>query len=296
MEDDKMVERQESVKINSSLLESNSRVTLPLLVQKKEIRINSNSKERLEIIGSDAAGTIVINFWDDVRRMNNQIREGHLYNFSGVTNEYNGKLNLKGQYAGEILGNKAEFIPRYIITPDDFNMFDAIYSHLPTSNQKLISYLTGYKSDVALWNKFITTPLSERYAYNKIGGLFMHTLEVTKLINRIIKGYTPNKDIDIKRLITKSLLHDIAKMELFIISAETFSIKKIETNIDDNIISSMNIMNANKKLNLFSKEEIDNIAYGVISHKGEFSSIDIKNLEDSILYHANLIDMGIHKK
>ncbi|WP_279146675.1 MULTISPECIES: HD domain-containing protein [Clostridium] len=281
--------------ITTANLEENSRVTIPLLVQKKERRISANTKERLEIIGSDSNGTLVINFWDDIDKFDTQIQEGHIYSFSGVTKAYNNRIDMNGKYVQEVMGNKAEYVPRYAITEADYNVYDSMLKYLPEPNRKLVEYLTGYNTNTVLWSNYITTPVTERNHYNKLGGLFLHTLNVTKLISRIIKNYPSNPaEIDTKRLITKALLHDIGKLESFIIDENTFSIKKIELNIDHNITGAMQILNANKELQLFTVEEIDNIAYGVMCHKGDYGEVPIKTIEDEILYHADILDIEIN--
>lgn len=278
---------------NTSTLIEHSNVTIPLLVQKKEKRISTTSKTRLEIVGSDKYGSLIIIFWDNIDQIDQKVKEGHIYNFSGVVKEYNGRIDMSGKYSQEIIGNKHEYVPRYEITSEQFKTFDAMYGYLPTENQKLVSFLTGYKKDIELWNKFVRAPLTERNSYNKLGGLFLHTLNTTKLLSKIMKNYPRAESINIKRLTTKSLLHDIAKIDRFIIDENTAVVKKIETNIEDNILSAMAILKTNDGLNLFNKEEIDNISYGVMSHKGEFGTVPIKSLEDKILYYANMMDMEI---
>ena len=286
------LEQSEPIKIAN--LTENIRITIPLLVQKKERRISANAKERLEVIGSDSSGTLVINFWDNIDKLNNQIKEGHIYKFSGATTEYNGRIDMNGKYIQEIIGNKSEYIPKYTISATDYKTFDTMINFLPIPNKRLVEELTGYNLNTALWSKFTQVPVTERNHYNKVGGLFLHTLNVTKLISRIIKNYPANtSEINTKRLITKALLHDIGKLDEFIIDNDTFVVKKIETNIEHNIKGALNVLQCNSNLNLFNQEDIDNIAYGIMSHKGEFGEAPIKNIEDKILYYADILDIQI---
>lgn len=289
-----MLENIEQIKMTTVDLTENMRVSIPLLVQKKERRISANAKERLEIIGSDISGTLVINFWDEVDKMDQRIKEGHIYTFSGATTKYNERINMNGKYVQEIIGNKSEYIPKYTISATDYKTFDTIINFLPMPNKRLVEELTGYNRNTALWSKFTQVPVTERNHYNKVGGLFLHTLNVTKLISRIIKNYPANtSEINTKRLITKALLHDIGKLDEFIIDDNTFVVKKIETDIEHNIKGALKVLQCNAKINLFNQEDIDNISYGIMSHKGEFGEVPIKNIEDKILYHADILDIQI---
>lgn len=281
----------EAVKqINTSAnLEENTKVTLLLMVQKKEIRIG-NSQSRLEITATDSDGIVIINFWDKlITPMDKFINEGSIYSFSGTTKLYNNRIDINGLFAEAVIDNKADYIPRYEITLQQIKEFDTMINYLPERNKQLVESLTGYNTNAEKWNKFLNIPVTERNHYNKIGGLFIKTLNTTKLVSRIIKNY-PINIVDNKRLITKALLHDIGKLDEFVLDLSTYVVKKIERNVGHNITGAMKIIACNDQLKLFDADEIDDIAYSIMCHSGE---LETKTIEDDILYSANTLDVKI---
>lgn len=283
-----------SINIKESNCNINKIVTIKGVVIRKEFLTKKDNSLFLKLSIRDQTGMLICPIWDNINKISEMIKEGTVIQITGKISEYNEEIQISNNEFRIINDNPLNYIPKYKITNRELNYFNKIVNNLKEPWKSIVCAATGFNTDINQWNSFLQCPCSEKHQYNKLGGLFIHTITLVNNIIAYINNYINKpfylsaKDIiDKDRLITKTILHDIGKLSLYKYNDGIIK-KKEELNLDKNILGCMYIKEVNTKLNnILNQEQLDNLCYSILSQSDKYP---IKNIEDKILALSDILD------
>ncbi len=183
------------------------------LLTKKEVKKRrEGGGTYLELNLADVTGGIPGVVFENVERLREVLREGHVFNIKGMVTTFNDTIRIK-VFSAEAV---KKFDPRDYVksTEKDISLMEErllklVDSVLDPYLQKLLSL---FFRDDDFMKKFKMAPAAKKLHHAFIGGLLEHTLSVTELAKVVSERY---KDVNSDLLIAGALLHDIGKVEEF---------------------------------------------------------------------------------
>ena len=194
----------------------------PFLVVDNKPAVTKAEKKYLLLTISDSTASTTSPIWNDVPKRTD-IKKGDFVEISGTIDSYNGKPQLKFGSIRVVQENLSisDFVPSYQISEKQIDlMLNTIHGLADPWNGILyeaFDLIEGCTSDQGgeMWQKFLQCPAAKSHHGNRIGGLFLHTLGVLKIIGRI-KMLFPDIVtlglVDMDRLQFLAIFHDYGKM------------------------------------------------------------------------------------
>ena len=286
------------------------------LIKNIEKKIKTNNEPFIMLTISDQTGDMTFPVWEHVEARLNILEIGMIVKIIGIIGEYNGAKQIRviGMMKAED-ADILDFIPKY-----DTESLERACSNILIRITKLnepyksfvCSYL-GIEKDIVqkyLSNaniiktipqeskmyKLFYTPAAVHHHQNKVGGLLLHTSGVVNNAVAIIDNYidTPFQPVpsvvNDDRLIMCAILHDIEKIQEY--TWKPF-IEKLPTKFDHRLLFVKESEKLNAQGNFFANEELIEIQENILTHHGMWSAHKPKNLEQLILFAADLLDANI---
>lgn len=274
-------------------------VVFKAVVSEKKMLTSTNGKEFLQLTFIDAYDRIKTPIFEDPDKYE-ELTEGTPYVISAKINIWNNIVQLKEIEFRELSYNEyksEDFISSYKIPEKDILYFKDKIESL-SEPYKSIAKSAMYDNDF-FTHQFLVAPSAEKYHGNKLGGLFLHTVTMLKIMDEIIEVYKDNVYGDFKsvvntdRLCLKVIFHDIMKTREYKYS--TF-IKRKEGAVGHLIDGCTFLHAVNNRTtveNKLNEEEMENIKYAILSHHGQYGPYEPKTIEDQILHQLDMIDSKI---
>lgn len=269
------------------------KVRFVALLTKNECRQKSNGADYAHLTFQDETGMISFPHWS--ANAPHTYEEGTVYTVNGSISMYEDEVQIKVVTIEELENsNPADFVPRY-----DTRIVEeyivATIDNLPDKYKEVAMKMTGYRIDPLRWEKFRTCPAAVKHHHNKVGGLMLHTAGVIKTVVSIADNYNTGalstfveNKINKPRLVFKALIHDVEKMREYSCNG---AIQHTGTSINHRVAGVAALME--KSVGILSDEELDNIAYSILCHHGDFGEFKIKSTEDYLLHLADMIDSRV---
>jgi 3'-5' exoribonuclease len=286
--------------------EIGEQVSVKVILSKKETKYTKAKKPYLFIGISDKTGTLEFPIWDQFQLRNEKLIVDNKYVISGFLTAYNGAMQIKDPMFSAVPNDDNEvMVDNYDITEELLEEFMSIVHSLKDPYKTFVARAIGAREicDVETdadnkllekrWENFTHCPASAGHHQAKVGGLFIHTLGVVKNLIAMMKSYEtgPIKTLGIinrDRLIAKGILHDNKKDFEY---AWDKCIKHKGVKGHHLTLGYAYVYQINEELgNIFDEKEIENIAYGILSHHEHFGTHMPETPEDVLLHCADMID------
>lgn len=240
---------------------------------------------------------------------NTNLEEGKLYELFAKVGSYNGQKQIQNARFRTVAEDSYEemmpfVLPVYERKEDSVKGFIELIGENVTDERylKFVSRAFGdFSSESRVWQDFLKAPAAKKHHGNKIHGLFFHTLKVVKNCVSIAKAYSGDSDlpyqvkdtdINLSRLVSAALLHDIMKIEEYSWEKGIKMSGKYQLGHIDRGIIYLN--EVNKSLdNILEEDEVDFLQYAILSHHGEYGPQKPKHIENWILHLSDMIDAKI---
>jgi 3'-5' exoribonuclease len=237
----------------------------------REIKATKNGKYFFEIKIQDALGEAMIKYWgsndkEQVQEIYEQIKEDSVIFAEGKVSEYNGKLDFSVNGGKLIVLEEkdydiGDFIRKSEKDPEEmFSELQEFMNRIKDSEYKKV--LDSFFNDEEFVKKFKTSPGAMYIHHGWVSGLLEHTLAVTKICSKIAEQHSLDNDL----LISGAILHDIGKMEEFVIT------KQIKVTNKGNLLSHiiLGVQELTRHLDKIKMDEIkkNKLIHTMISHHG----------------------------
>jgi 3'-5' exoribonuclease len=276
-------------------LKSNDAVRSSFLVTSKELFISKNSKPYLSLILSDRTGQIDTRIFEDADALSASFREGDVIAIAGKAHQFQNRLQLVVQHLTRL-------------TPEEVELSD----YLPTAGEdlevlytELLGIFRGLKNawvrDLALRllehpeiaPRYKRCPAAKTIHHAFIGGLLVHSLQLIKVIDRILPLY-PTLDRDL--LIFGAAFHDFGK--IFELSYHSVFGYTDEGRLVGHIAIGVNLIDREiQKMDGFPRELEWQLKHLVLSHHGKLEYGSPKRphtLEALVLHYIDDLDSKIN--
>ncbi|MCX8074147.1 MAG: HD domain-containing protein [Clostridia bacterium] len=274
-----------------------------LLVEKKTLTKN-NGDPYLQVIMQDNTGKIEFPIWTDFSTMSELLEEKSVYNIKGILIHWNDTVQIKNPKIMLIdTSNNIDmslYVPTYDIPQELYDYFLNTVKNLNYPYNVIAKAATGCDGyNKKRWKEFTTCVSAEKHHGNKRGGLFLHTVGLMKEVEAICERYINNpyfynaKDvINYDRLMLKAILHDIKKIDEYEYDGVIRYKPGKKTNHLVNGVVYLRQINMECG-EILSEEDVEDIAYSILSHHGQWGPYQPKSLEDTLLHLADMVDSQI---
>ena len=283
-----------------------------ILTEKKTLE-TAQGKSYLNLTVQDrSTGHSFKNFFRTDREYENQnlnLEEGKLYELFAKIGSYNGQKQIqnakfravKEEDYGDLMPLVLPVYERKSVAVADF--VELIEDHV--TDERYLTFVSKAFGDFNLenkvWRDFLDAPAAKKHHGNKIHGLFFHTFKVVKNCIAITNAYKDDSDlpygfgdddVNMSRLITAALLHDIMKIEEYSWETGIKMSGKYQLGHIERGIVYLDKINASLD-NILEEEELDFLQYAILSHHGDFGPQKPKHIENWILHLSDMIDAKI---
>ena len=278
-------------------LERGKKVVVKGLVSKKDERRDKNGKGFIVISLQDKTGKLETPLWDNFDNYQEMIQESQVIQMSGSVDFYNSVTQIKNPTITILQEDYKEYVPKYEISKEIIADFVEIVNGLEDKYKAFVKRAIGMdKFKLDRWHDFISAPAAEKHHHNKIGGLFLHTYGVVKAVQSIMENYFQNSFhfsaegvVNPDRLIVSAILHDYKKVEEY--EWKAGNIKRAERLLGHRELGIAYVYEINTELGgILGMEDIEAIAYNILSHHGQYGQYELKSAENKILHSADLAD------
>jgi len=236
---------------------------------------SNDTKYRFELRLGDSSGEINLKFWGNenlemVQELYNSIKVDDVIFLQGKINEFNNVLEIssnQGVHELKVL-QSGEFDITAFINKTEKNV-EQMFSELVTildnvQNPELKNLITVFLNDQEFVKKFKDMPASNYRYHAYIGGLLEHSLNVTKICQKIAE-LNPKLDRDL--LLIGAAFHDIGKLRYYQLGN---SIKVSKTGqMQGKVVLGLQMLQEKFKTQLISEDlklKLENI---MLSHLGK---------------------------
>lgn len=283
--------------MNFTPVDNQGRVDGFCLVKTVEQKTSSKGDFYLDFTLSDADGEINAKLWRYSEAEYGTFKSGDIVKVRGTVSQYNGTDQLRIERIRPALeqdGVKVEDFVRSAAYSSEqmYNEIVNIASSFKDDELKklVLSVYEDHRLQLLYW------PAAYKLHHAVRGGLLLHTLSIVKLAENVCKVYP---FVDRELLLTGAMLHDISKIEEFIVNdsgiAEGYS-------VDGNLLGHL-VMGAKKigeyaeKLKLTSRTATL-VEHMIISHHGEpdfGAAVRPMFLEAELLSELDLMDSRVYE-
>lgn len=259
------------------------------VLSKKEVLLKNDGTNYLLVALCDKSTTIEFPIWNNIDIANEALEVGRAYKVEGTVDFYREKLQIKFPKFYEIKDRDiSEFIPSFDISQDDLDEFSGFVDAISDDKYKSFAKACFDKKigEKTVWELFQIAPAATRHHHNKLGGLFVHTFGMMKLLKATLALYPDSSKINPDRLMVKVMLHDIMKIKEYTYPV----IGRTKSKLDHLTLGITFITTVNEEHQILSDEELDNFCYGILSHHGKYGQYEPKTIEDDILHSLDMID------
>ena len=179
-------------------------------------KVSRNGSTFVDMLIGDKGGDLSAKIWDYNPAQHDKFVSGMIVKIRGVVSQYNGadqiSVNLIRESAADDNINPEDFVLGSPYRPEDML-------------EKLISFVSGFKNDdykkitLAILeenrDRLLLFPAAVRMHHAMMGGLLYHTMSVLELAKKAAEIYS---FIDSELLFTGAILHDIAKIEEYVVN------------------------------------------------------------------------------
>lgn len=261
----------------------------------------------LSIICQDKTGTLEFPVFENVESRAEKLKDPVACHVKGSVKIWNDNHQINNPsfvLLDEDEIKSCDFLPSYDETQIDNaknHLKYFINSILNDQDREMVVNLIGNPNTCdELYNKFCTAPSAQKHHGNKLGGLLLHTVGVALNLETIIANYSKNDStiyngesvLNLSRLIMLALIHDAEKMNEYEYSLVIRRKPNKRLGHIEETVAKIYEVN-NKMDNPYSEEELDEIAYSVLSHHGQFGKYEPKSLNDWLLHLADMTDATI---
>ncbi|PLV59499.1 phosphohydrolase [Thermotoga sp. KOL6] len=273
----------------------NNNVEIVLKVRSKKLQETKDSKKFLIMTLEDRTGSVRAVDWYNAELNDRRLKEGSVIRVRGrvVFFENRLQINVENDYNAVKLLRKEEY---------DYTKFVAqTKKDLDVLKKKLFALVDQVKDqdykkllraffveDREFSEKFFRSPAGMRVHHAYIGGLLEHSVTVAEMCKEISKYYPLNRDL----LITGALLHDIGKVEEYVVTESGIEVST-EGELKGHIaIGVMMVRERAKKINVPERKILE-VEHIILSHHGELewgSPVVPKTMEALIVHHLENLD------
>ena len=281
--------------MNFTPVDNNGLVDGFCLIKSVDVKTSSKGDTYLDMTLGDNSGEINAKLWRYVKEVHGEYETNQLIKVRGTISQYNGNDQLRIEKIRKATEN------------DGIKIEDFVQSAEYTGEQmynELISILDDFKDEdlkkivkkIYEDNRLglLYWPAAFKLHHAVRGGLLMHTLSIVRLAQLISSVY---KFVDKELLIAGAMLHDISKLEEFVVSdAGIASGYSVEGNLLGHLaMGAMKIKEYAKQLNI-NDETAMLLEHMVLSHHGEpefGAAVRPMFIEAEILSELDLLDSRI---
>lgn len=265
---------------------------------KKPIEAYKNGY-KFELRLGDSSKEIMYKYWGPaeeakVRLLYDMIRPDDVVLVQGRVNEWNKQLEIAAN-ADHII----KVVPKDEYDVRDFvrqtskkvdEMFRELMKYADSvCNKDLRNVLDYFFKDEQFSLRFKESPAAMYIHHGWLGGLLEHTLSVTKICDDILKVHTT---LDRDLVLTGAILHDIGKIEEFVVTTNI----KVSTKgmlLGHVTIGAEMLMHAMDKLQM--PEDLRyKLLHMMITHMGEYGSNKSPFFPEAlVVYHADQLDTRV---
>ncbi len=277
--------------------EKNSTVQGFALVRSCDKKTSKNGSFYLDMILSDSDGEINAKVWDYKGDEAAMPLVNTVILVRGVITTYNNAPQMRidrYRQSEERDGiNMADFVPSAAYSAED--MLRKVHSYIDSFQDEDLRKLCNavvadYGEKMSVW------PAAYKLHHAIRGGLLLHTLSIMKLADAVSALYV---SVDRDLLLCGALLHDIAKLSEFNVSAaglvESYTVRG--TLVGHLVGGAMLVEHYAKKLNL-NADTVMLVQHMLASHHGEpeyGAAVRPQFLEAEILSQLDLMDANIYE-
>ncbi len=270
-------------------LRANTPVKQPFLVVRKDLRTGERGPYLLVTL-ADRTGELNGIQWNFAEPAARGIDEGDVAVATGSVSTYQGQLQVRLESikrCDPAAVDLADYV-RSVENPDE--ILAKLQALLDTvEHPHLRSLIDAFISDEKFMARFVRAPAGKRWHHALVGGLMLHTYEVTAICDRVTELYPQaNRDI----VLTAAFLHDIGKVyELRSGAVRDYTLEG--RLIGHVVLGTQMVLDKIRKIEGFPEETRLHIEHAVLSHQGELeqeSPVVPKTLEACIVYHADNLD------
>lgn len=245
----------------------------------------------------DKTGSILVKYWGSDEKLTEElyqsIKEGDVIEVKGTYQKDNTPyISVDSEYEDlEIVKNYSP--ERFVPTSENISRtMEEMYRIIEkVEDVHLSKLLDSFFSDENFVEEFQNAPGSSSGPYAYIGGLAEHTLNVSKLCDRISRIYSLNRDL----LLTAAILHDIGKIEAY--EVDTSIKTRDSAKLLGHTVLSYNMVEAKiREIVDFPQTLKEQLLHAIISHHSPI--VDnvpqrIRTKEAYILFYANMLDNSL---
>lgn len=194
-------------------LKPGQKITEFFIVRSKELRSRKNDNGfYLALELGDASGRIFGSLWDDVEETYKKIKEGEPAKIQAIVIDWKGRPHLSIERArpAQVRDKLSldDFIPK--TKENEEKLLKQFYEIIKSvKNEHLSHLLKNIFMNKNIKLELKKTPAGKLWHHCYEGGLLVHTLAVTKIVENLCKLYPMiNRDL----VVSGALLHDIGKI------------------------------------------------------------------------------------
>lgn len=248
------------------------KATLILRLTECQIRKTPANAEYASMIGYDGSDLIDVKIWALTDEIKSQLKNGEIYELSGVMKDYQGKMqfNVKElRLVGDDEVDKSVFYATAKMTEAELK--DAIEAYVGKIENDVIR--TTVATALARYADYYTHPAAVMMHHNYISGLAYHTYSMLRISDAYLAHYLfLNKDLVYGGII----LHDIGKL------VELSDAKSMEYTKKGQFLGHIAIAS--------------NILHSVATELGYEDTEEVLMLQHIILSHHGLLEYGSPKE
>jgi 3'-5' exoribonuclease len=191
-----------------------------LLVREREDKTTKTGDPFIVLKLGNASGQLSTNIWKEEVPLVQGVRPGQVVQVIGSVELYQGRKQLKLTAPPRVVAQGAanidEFLPRISVSVDElWSRVDAWRAELRGA---LRTALDLFFADDAFRERFARAPGATRGHHAQIGGLLLHSCEVTN----IARAAAQTMRGDVALVTAGALLHDIGKVEAYTVDIAGF--------------------------------------------------------------------------
>ena len=285
------------------------------LKEGKEIKDKFAVKEKLspkeyskgwyfKLIVGDKTGKIPLVYWggseeDVIRSVYRGMEVGDVIEINGLVTSYRGELQIainEQEMHGIYRLEKEEYDPEDYMPRSNKNI-DAMFAELldlakSIEDEKLFELVKSFLKDSDFVKAFKRAPYSKRYNNNYIGGLLEHTLDDTKLSEKVAEMY---EQIDRDMLIASAIMHDFGKVAEYETTTSIELTREAQL-VGHTVMCERMVSDRIKEIVDFPEELELKLKHIILSHHGdyEWGSPRSPRLEEAVaLHHIDLLNVRL---
>ena len=201
-------------------LSPGERVQHELMVREREDKTTKSGDPFVILKLGNSTGVLSTNVWKEEVPLVQGIRPGQVVQVIGTVELYQGRRQLKltapPRVVAQGAANMDDFLPRITVSVTElWARVDAWRADLPGS---LRSAIDLFFADESFRERFARAPGATRGHHAQVGGLLLHTCEVTNIARHAAQTMRG----DMKLVTVGALLHDIGKVEAYTVDVGGF--------------------------------------------------------------------------